>query len=121
MEPQLVALYVGRSAQNHRRARTPAGCRQECLYYVAYELSKALPLSLFALQSLEFGTTRKRAPIAFALARWLLPSLAERDWRGVTKNKEDAMRIKWTTLYVDDQEKALQLIQLTQLTWGQGA
>jgi catechol 2,3-dioxygenase-like lactoylglutathione lyase family enzyme len=46
------------------------------------------------------------------------------------------MRIKWTTLYVDDQEKALQfyadklgfqkkadfsngnLIQLTQLTWG---
>jgi catechol 2,3-dioxygenase-like lactoylglutathione lyase family enzyme len=47
------------------------------------------------------------------------------------------MRIKWTTLYVDDQEKALQfyteklgavlddtrgnLIQLTQLTWGPGA
>lgn len=47
------------------------------------------------------------------------------------------MRIKWTTLYVDDQEKTLQfyteklgavlddtcgnLIQLTQLTWGQGA
>jgi predicted enzyme related to lactoylglutathione lyase len=26
----------------------------------------------------------------------------------VTKNKEEAMRIKWTTLYVDDQEKALQ-------------
>jgi predicted enzyme related to lactoylglutathione lyase len=26
----------------------------------------------------------------------------------VTSNKEDAMRIKWTTLYVDDQEKALQ-------------
>jgi predicted enzyme related to lactoylglutathione lyase len=26
----------------------------------------------------------------------------------VTKNKEEAMRIKWTTLYVDDQAKALQ-------------
>jgi predicted enzyme related to lactoylglutathione lyase len=26
----------------------------------------------------------------------------------VTDNKEEAMRIKWTTLYVDDQEKALQ-------------
>jgi predicted enzyme related to lactoylglutathione lyase len=26
----------------------------------------------------------------------------------VTKNKEEAMRIKWTTQYVDDQEKALQ-------------
>jgi predicted enzyme related to lactoylglutathione lyase len=26
----------------------------------------------------------------------------------VIKNKEEAMRIKWTTLYVDDQEKALQ-------------
>jgi predicted enzyme related to lactoylglutathione lyase len=25
----------------------------------------------------------------------------------VTKNKEEAMRIKWTKLYVDDQEKAL--------------
>jgi predicted enzyme related to lactoylglutathione lyase len=25
----------------------------------------------------------------------------------VTKNEEEAMRIKWTTLYVDDQEKAL--------------
>jgi predicted enzyme related to lactoylglutathione lyase len=25
----------------------------------------------------------------------------------VTKNKEEAMRIKWTTLYVDDQKKAL--------------
>jgi predicted enzyme related to lactoylglutathione lyase len=25
----------------------------------------------------------------------------------VTKNKEEAMRIKWTNLYVDDQEKAL--------------
>jgi predicted enzyme related to lactoylglutathione lyase len=25
----------------------------------------------------------------------------------VTKNKEDAMRIKWSTLYVDDQERAL--------------
>jgi predicted enzyme related to lactoylglutathione lyase len=26
----------------------------------------------------------------------------------MTSNKEEAMRIKWTTLYVDDQEKALQ-------------
>jgi predicted enzyme related to lactoylglutathione lyase len=26
----------------------------------------------------------------------------------VNKDKEEAMRIKWTTLYVDDQEKALQ-------------
>jgi predicted enzyme related to lactoylglutathione lyase len=26
----------------------------------------------------------------------------------VTKNKEEAMRIKWNTLYVDDQKKALQ-------------
>jgi hypothetical protein len=31
----------------------------------------------------------------------------------VTKNKEKAMRIKWTTLYVDDQEKALQFFQLS--------
>ncbi len=30
------------------------------------------------------------------------------------QNKEDAMRIKWTTLYVDDQEKALQFYT----TWG---
>ena len=31
-----------------------------------------------------------------------------RNGGSVTTNKEEAMRIKWTTLYVDDQEKALQ-------------
>src|SRR5258708_37376486 len=34
MEPELVALSVGCLAQNRRRARTPVGCRQECLHYV---------------------------------------------------------------------------------------
>jgi predicted enzyme related to lactoylglutathione lyase len=34
--------------------------------------------------------------------------VAQRATHGLTKDKEEAMRIKWTKLYVDDQEKALQ-------------
>jgi hypothetical protein len=38
----------------------------------------------------------------------------------VLKNNEEAMRIKWTKLYVDDQEKALAFCtdKLTQLICG---